>query len=32
MKIVLENIGPITKADLELGQITVIVDENNVGK
>ncbi len=32
IKITLENIGPITKADLELGQITVIVGENNVGK
>ncbi len=31
-KITLENIGPITKANLELGQITVIVGENNVGK
>ena len=32
IKITFENIGPITKADLELGQITVIVGENNVGK
>jgi predicted ATP-dependent endonuclease of OLD family len=32
IKITLENIGPITKADLNLGQITVIVGENNVGK
>ncbi|WP_456328820.1 AAA family ATPase [Archaeoglobus sp.] len=32
IEITIENIGPITKADLDLGQITVIVGENNVGK
>ncbi|MDR0615334.1 MAG: ATP-binding protein [Synergistaceae bacterium] len=32
MKFVLENVGPLRRADIELGDITVICGENNTGK
>ncbi|MDR3254433.1 MAG: ATP-binding protein [Synergistaceae bacterium] len=32
MKFIFENIGPLRRADIELGDITVICGENNTGK
>ena len=32
MKLILENIGKISKADIQLDGITVICGENNTGK